>query len=64
MSSSALLKSIGMTEKGAIKMELAFAPLAGETLYLVPSLDGEKHVIWKCYAAEIKPRYLPPRCRN
>jgi len=58
------LQSISMTEKGAIRMQLAFPPLAGKAFYLVPSLDGEKHVIWKCYAGDVKPRYLPARCRN
>lgn len=64
MTNSALLKSIDMTEKGAIRMQLSFPPVAGKTFYLVPSLDGEKHVIWKCYAGEVLPRYLPARCRN
>ena len=64
MSNSALLKSIEMTDKGAIRMELGFPPVAGKTFCLVPSLDSEKHVIWKCYAEDVLPRYLPPRCRN
>jgi hypothetical protein len=64
MSTSPLLKSISMTEKGAIRMELAFYPVEGKTFYRVPSLDSEKHVIWQCYAGEVLPRYLPPRCRN
>jgi Zn-dependent protease with chaperone function len=58
------LQSISMTEKGAIKMQLAFPPVAGEAFYLVPSLDESKHVIWKCYAGGVPPRYLPARCRN
>jgi hypothetical protein len=64
MSTSPLLKSISRTEKGAIRMQLAFYPVEGKTFYRVPSLDSEKHVIWKCYAGEVLPRYLPPRCRN
>ena len=58
------LESISLTEKGAIKMELTFPPLAGQALYLVPSLDSNKRVIWKCYAGNVGPRYLPVRCRN
>lgn len=58
------LESISMTEKGAIKMQLAFPPLAGKAFYLVPSLDADKHVIWKCYAGRVPTRYLPARCRN
>lgn len=45
-------------------MQLAFPPVAGKGFYLVPSLDSEQHVIWKCDAGEVQARYLPPRCRN
>jgi len=58
------LESISMTDKGAIKMQLAFGPVAGKSFYLVPSLDADKHVIWKCYAGSVAPRYLPPQCRH
>ena len=64
MSSSRLLRSIDMSGKGVIRMQLAFAPLQGQTLYLVPSLDAEKHVVWKCVGDRIPPRYLPLRCRG
>jgi len=58
------LESISMTEKGAIRMQLEFPPVAGKAFYLVPSLDSDKHVIWKCYAGSVAPRYLPAQCRH
>ena len=50
-------------EQGHVRVELAFAPVAGKAIVLVPSLDQNKRVIWKCTSSEIEPRYVPASCR-
>ena len=49
---------------GVITVTLGFAPLAGETLLLVPGKDASGDLAWTCRAGTVKRRYLPTVCRN
>jgi Zn-dependent protease with chaperone function len=59
-----LVRSIRIDPKGVIRMELGFSPLQGKMLLLVPSLNAEKRVVWKCVSDDIQPRFLPAACRS
>ncbi len=41
-----------------------FAPLAGKSLLLAPSLDANQQLHWLCVPVDIPPRLLPPECRH
>jgi Zn-dependent protease with chaperone function/type II secretory pathway pseudopilin PulG len=58
------VRSLGIDPKGIVRMELGFSPLQGKTLLLVPSLNAEKRIVWKCASDDIEPRYLPVACRR
>lgn len=49
---------------GVIRVTLGVAPYSGKSLVLVPSLDAEKRVVWRCVSDEIPAKALPPDCRN
>jgi Zn-dependent protease with chaperone function/type II secretory pathway pseudopilin PulG len=62
--SSKWVTAITSSEKGAIRIELGFSPLQGKSFSLVPSLDSNKKIVWRCAAGDVEPRYLPQRCRQ
>jgi len=49
--------------KGIVRIQLAFQPVAGKAILLLPSLDENKRVVWKCSGGEIEARFLPQACR-
>jgi len=49
--------------KGIVRIQLAFQPVAGKAILLVPSLDENKRVVWKCSSGEVEVRLLPRACR-
>jgi len=57
------IRAITNDQKAVIRIELAFSPLQGKAMLLVPSLDSNKRIIWKCTAGDVPPRYVPLRCR-
>jgi Zn-dependent protease with chaperone function/type II secretory pathway pseudopilin PulG len=63
-SGSRWVRSVSINEKGVIRVELAFSPLEGKAFALLPSLDSNKRVVWKCVPGEVEPKYLPARCRQ
>jgi Zn-dependent protease with chaperone function len=63
-SGSRWVRSVSINEKGMIRVELAFSPLEGKAFALLPSLDSNKRVVWKCVPGEVEPKYLPARCRQ
>ncbi len=50
-------------KSGVITITMAQAPLTAKSLFLVPTLDESKQIIWKCASQDIPERYLPLRCR-
>jgi len=46
-----------------IQIELAFPPVAGNSILLVPSLNEQKQIVWKCAGRGVPPRFLPQSCR-
>jgi hypothetical protein len=43
--------------KGIVRIQLAFQPVAGKSILLIPSLDENKQVVWNCTSGEV----LAPR---
>lgn len=59
------IKEIGVNSQNAIvTITMVAAPIAGKSLLLVPSLDANKKIIWKCLSQDIQDKYLPPQCRQ
>jgi type IV pilus assembly protein PilA len=58
------VRSMNIDQNGVIRIVLNFAPLEDKTIALVPSLDSNKRVIWKCVGQDIQPRYLPQGCKS
>jgi Zn-dependent protease with chaperone function/type II secretory pathway pseudopilin PulG len=58
-----IVRGMSIDARGVIRLELAFAPAAGNSLLLVPSLDAQKKIVWKCTNQDVQPRLLPPSCR-
>ena len=61
---SPLVRGVTMTEQGIVRVELAFSPVDGKAFLLVPSLDANKKIAWKCAPGDVEPKYLPARCRQ
>lgn len=61
---SKFITSMGVTDKGSVKLVMGFAPLAGKSLVFVPSMDGNNKIHWKCMSQEIEDKYLPATCRS
>ena len=57
------VRSWSIDSRGVILIALGFAPLDGKTITLVPSLDANKRVVWRCVGEEVEPKYLPKSCR-
>lgn len=51
-----------MDPQGAITVTLGFPPVRGQTLVFTPTVNGSD-VSWQCSSSELKPQYLPRRCR-
>lgn len=62
---SQAIKDIGVnSQNGVVTMTLAGAPIEGETLLWVPSLDEKGQMSWTCMSEDIKDKYLPSQCRQ
>jgi uncharacterized RDD family membrane protein YckC/type II secretory pathway pseudopilin PulG len=51
-----------MDPQGTLTVTLGFPPLRGQSLVLTPTVSDGK-VSWQCSGGELKPQYLPRRCR-
>lgn len=59
------IKEIGVNGKnGVVTVTMAARPIEGKTLLLVPSLDANMRINWKCLSHEIQDKYLPRDCRQ
>lgn len=58
------VRGMSITQQGILRIELAAPPLAGKAFLLVPSLDQNKKIAWKCAPGDVDPRFLPARCRQ
>lgn len=63
MSASKFITSMYVSDKGSVKLVMAFAPLRGKSLAFVPMMDGNR-IIWRCMSREIEDKYLPVTCRS
>lgn len=62
---SAAIRGIGVDgASGIVSVTLDAAPVAGQTLLLVPSLDASGQFSWSCTSQDIDPRHLPAACRQ
>lgn len=61
---SPTVRGVTITQQGILRIELAASPLEGRAFLLVPALDQEKKIAWKCAPGDVEPRYLPARCRQ
>ena len=59
------VKNISVNNKnGVVSITMAITPVVDKNLLLVPSLDENGKIIWKCMSQEIAAKYLPPACRQ
>jgi len=59
------VKQIGVdSENGVLNITMATVPIEGKSLLLVPSLDTNNKIIWKCMSQDIPEKYLPHQCRQ
>jgi uncharacterized RDD family membrane protein YckC/Tfp pilus assembly major pilin PilA len=49
---------------GTLTVSLAFSPLAGKTILLIPRRAQDKGIAWNCRPGTVPPRYLPASCRK
>ncbi len=49
---------------GTVAITMADGPVKGQKIYLVPSLEADKSLSWKCMSTEIKDHFLPKVCRQ
>jgi type IV pilus assembly protein PilA len=56
------VSSVGISN-GAITVTFSGAPIAGDTLLLIPT-NNNGAVAWKCSPGTINPKYLPSSCRT
>ena len=47
-----------------LTLTLAFSPLAGKTILLVPQRSQDRAITWNCRPGTVPRRYLPASCRN
>lgn len=58
------VKEIGMnSQNGVVIITMGVAPIADKSLLLVPSLDADNRIAWKCTSEDIPERYLPRECK-
>jgi len=58
------VRAITLEARGVIRIELGFAPVAGHAILLVPSLNEQKRIVWKCTSQDVPPKFLPQSCRQ
>jgi Tfp pilus assembly protein PilE len=64
MPASPFIKKIELDDQNAVlTITLAAAPVNDKALQMVPSLDAEKRLVWKCQSQNIPARLLPMQCR-
>ena len=63
-SGSRWVRGVSITQQGIVRVELAFSPVEGKAFLLVPSLDSNKKIVWKCAPGDVELKYLPARCRQ
>ncbi len=52
-------------QNGVVIIQYAGGPsLQGKSLALVPSVNNENYIVWKCETIDLKNKYLPSSCRN
>lgn len=51
-------------DNGALRIVVAIPPHIGKAILFVPSLDANKHVVWRCTSQEIAAPLLPQDCRG
>lgn len=49
---------------GTVLIKVAIPPHVGKTILLVPSLDADKRVVWRCSSREVNVALLPQDCRE
>lgn len=58
------VKDIGVnSQNGVVVITMAVAPIADKALLLVPSLDADNRIAWKCTSEDIPEKYLPRECK-
>jgi uncharacterized RDD family membrane protein YckC/Tfp pilus assembly major pilin PilA len=59
------VQSIAIDPRNAkLTVTLAFSPLAGKTILLVPRRAQDKGITWNCQPGTVPRKYLPASCRN
>ena len=59
------MKEIAFNKKsGALTITYSVPQLAGSALLLVPSVDADQKLVWRCTSREIRERWLPKACRQ
>jgi Zn-dependent protease with chaperone function/type II secretory pathway pseudopilin PulG len=59
------IRDMSIDGNGVIRIELGFPPVDGKAILLIPSLDFQKKVVWKCAPEDpTLQRYLPASCRG
>jgi Zn-dependent protease with chaperone function/Tfp pilus assembly protein PilE len=51
-------------ENGVVMVTMAVAPVKGQSLAWIPSLDQNGKIAWKCTSDEIQNKLLPKECRS
>lgn len=61
----ASVSSVAIDDKNAIVEVMLAAPplLQGKSILFVPSRDTHGKILWRCASENIKPKYLPAKCR-
>lgn len=59
-----VVRAITLDPRGVIRIELAFPPVAGNSMLLVPSLNEQKQIVWKCASQDVPQKFLPQSCRQ
>jgi Zn-dependent protease with chaperone function len=57
------VRAMTIDQRGVIRIELAFPPVAGNSVLLIPSLDAQKKIVWRCASQDVQPGMLPQSCR-
>lgn len=58
------VRSIQIDRKsGVLTVTMATEPLDGQSFHLVPAVDEQKNVVWRCVAGSLAPKHLPLECR-
>jgi len=52
------------SKNGTVIVTMASSPISGKTFLLVPFLNENKQIIWRCMSEEIQEKYMPQQCRQ